>query len=75
MIWRIEDYKMIRERSCFMMSRVGESQVYVMGGFDGYESLREVERIDLSLESPKFEELKPMHSPVKNGVSFYNESD
>ena len=48
MIWKIEDYKMIRERSCFMMSRVGESQVYVLGGFDGYECLREVERIDLS---------------------------
>lgn len=30
-----------------MLSKNG-SEVYIMGGFDGYECLREVEKIDLS---------------------------
>jgi len=29
-----------------MLSNIG-SEVYILGGFDGYECLREVERIDL----------------------------
>jgi hypothetical protein len=30
-----------------MMSNIGQT-LYILGGFDGYECLKEVERIDLS---------------------------
>jgi len=31
-----------------MMTSVNESKLYVLGGFDGYECVREVEAIDLA---------------------------
>ncbi len=32
-----------------------DNEVYVLGGFNGWECMREVEKVDLSLEDPKFE--------------------
>ena len=67
--WELAAFKLIKNRSCFMMSNIG-SHVYIMGGYDGYECLRDVERIDMSQESPKFEKMKDLCCPLKNSVSF-----
>lgn len=37
--WHLAPYKLIKERSCFMMTSVDQSQLYILGGFDGYECL------------------------------------
>jgi hypothetical protein len=57
-----------------MLSNIG-SQVYILGGFDGYECLREVERIDLSIPTPTFQKLRNLSTPIKNGASYYHEKD
>lgn len=57
---------MNKERSCFMLTNIG-SEIYVLGGYDGYECLREVEKIDIAEEEPKFIEMKKLSHPVKNG--------
>jgi len=47
-----------------------------LGGFDGYECLREVERIDLASAAKGYsltsEKLKSLSQPIKNGVSYFN---
>ena len=40
------NFKMHKERSCFMSTLVN-NKIYVLGGYDGYECLNEVEMIDL----------------------------
>eukprot|EP00347_Sterkiella_histriomuscorum_P001745 403370852 len=72
--WSLADFKLQKERSCFMLSRIG-SEIYIMGGFDGYECIREVEKIDLSQSEQQSIKLKNMSHPVKNGVSYYNQRD
>lgn len=49
-----------------MLSSIG-SEVYILGGYDGYECLREVEKVDLSDENPQFKTLKNLTHPIKNG--------
>ncbi|CDW79805.1 kelch-like protein 12-like [Stylonychia lemnae] len=69
--WSIAPFKMINGRSCFMLSNI-ESEVYILGGYNGYECLREVEKIDLSQDNPQSVILKNLYHPVKNGYSFYD---
>lgn len=57
------------------MSTIVGSKIYVLGGYDGYESLNKVEVIDLKEENPQSKELKPMMMRIKNGSCFYNERD
>ena len=62
------------------MSAYSEKQnkLYVLGGFDGWECLADVEVLDffnLNAENPKFEVLPKMMSRVKNGISIMNEED
>ena len=46
-----------------------------MGGYDGYESLNEMEFVDLNSSEPKFEALPNMPSRIKNGFAVFNEKD
>ena len=46
-----------------------------MGGFDGYESLNEMEFVDLNEPEPKFEALPNMFDRIKNGFAVFNEQD
>ena len=55
-----------------MLSSVG-TYLYLMGGFDGYECLRDVERIDLASPVPRIETLKSLNCPIKNGVCYYRD--
>ena len=59
------------------MSAFSEKQnkLYVLGGYDGYESLADVEVLDLNAENSKFEALPDMISRIKNGISIMNEED
>ena len=52
-----------------------EKKLYVMGGFDGWECLKEVEIVDFNKEKPVFEVLPDMACRIKNGVAVLNESD
>jgi N-acetylneuraminic acid mutarotase len=55
------------------MSEVIGSQLYVLGGFDGYSPLLSVEKCDLTQEEVKFTEMprsNRLMSPLKNAVSF-----
>lgn len=44
--------------------------LYVLGGYDGYDCLRDVERLNLSLTNPSFEILPPLSHPIKNGLAY-----
>jgi hypothetical protein len=55
-----------------MLSSLG-SYLYILGGFDGYECLREVERVDLVSQTTV--PLKSLSHPIKNGVSYSNPRD
>jgi hypothetical protein len=57
-----------------MLSSLGD-HLYILGGFDGYDCLREVERIDISNELPKTECLRNLSHPIKNGVSYASLKD
>jgi len=58
------------------MSVTHKNTVYVLGGWDGYDCLRSVEKADLAKgESVRFKETKPLLSPVKNGCCVYNETN
>lgn len=57
-----------------MLSRV-DTMLYILGGYDGYDCLKDVERIDFTKDPPHFEKLKNLTSPVKNGTSFLNPRD
>lgn len=48
-------------------------EVYILGGFNGWECLREVEKIDLSHHEPRFEQLKSLSHPIKNGQCFFRD--
>ena len=55
-----------------MLSPLGQ-YLYLLGGFDGYECLREVERIDLMAQTTQ--PLRSLSHPIKNGVSYANPRD
>lgn len=59
-----EDVQLLKGRSCHMSALAGE-RLFVLGGFDGWESLNEVEALVQSKN--KFEEWPKMDSRVKNG--------
>mmetsp|Transcript_6457 Transcript_6457/g.4580 ORF Transcript_6457/g.4580 Transcript_6457/m.4580 type:complete len:199 (+) Transcript_6457:114-710(+) len=58
------------------MSVLVGSKLYVMGGFDGYGCLRDIEMVDLSDEKPQFNQIKPpgLFDPIKNGAAVYNDN-
>ena len=55
-----------------MLSTFG-AHLYLLGGFDGYDCLREVERVDLATQESH--RLKILSHPIKNGVSYANPRD
>ena len=72
----ISPIKLVKERSCHMSAySQKQNRLYVMGGFDGYESLNEMEFVDLNEPEPKFEALPDMPSRIKNGFAVFNEQD
>jgi len=71
-----DSIRLNKERSCHMsVYSEKQNKLYVLGGFDGWECLKEVEVVDLSVDTPKFEAIPDMESRVKNGVAILNESD
>lgn len=70
------ELKLLKERSCHMSAyNAKQKKLYVMGGFDGYESLHDVEVLDLSQPGSTFEALPKLPSRIKNGVAIMNEDD
>jgi N-acetylneuraminic acid mutarotase len=70
--WSLAPLKLNKGRSCFMLSTFGP-HLYLLGGFDGYDCLRDVERVDLSTQETQV--LKSLSHPIKNGVSYANPRD
>ena len=58
------------------MSALVGSNLFVMGGWDGYDCLSSVEKADLAEDAPTFSQLPRENSlvgPVKNGQCVYDE--
>jgi hypothetical protein len=51
-----------------MLTYHSPNYLYLLGGFDGYDCLRDVERVDL--RTMKSERRRGLSHPVKNGVGY-----
>ena len=59
------------------MSAIIGHNLFVMGGWDGYDCLKSVEKANLSEETPRFSELPRENfliDPVKNGCCVFDEN-
>lgn len=71
-----ENLRLNKERSCHMsVFSEKERKLYVLGGFDGWECLKDVEMVDFNKDRAVFEALPDMPCRVKNGVAVLNEQD
>ncbi|TNV76677.1 hypothetical protein FGO68_gene13734 [Halteria grandinella] len=55
-------------RSCFMGEVIGNGKVWVSGGFDGYESIKSAECVELN-GGGSSRKMKGLGQPMKNSVS------